>query len=400
MKKISDEEIYELRKSGMSYRKIVEYFHSNGIKIARNTIASECKRIFDEKGEKEEEIQVNRKVGKRERKGIPPEEVFKLREKGMSYKQIAEYYYKIGVDVSDQTIGRICKEIYIEKGKTEPTEIINDRVKSISKEELYKLREQGMSYVTIAKQFKEDGIEISSDTIRRRCKEIYKEKGKEEPKTQERIRNKRTDINDEKIFELREQGLSYKRIVEYYKENGIDVSYMTIRSRCKEKGKEEPKTKRRKRSIKNKRTDVTDEEIYKLRKSGMPYTKIEKYLKGKGIIISRNTIANKCKRLFDEKGETEPKTQRGIGNKRTDVTDEEIYELRKSGMSYKKMAKVFHIRGIRIASNTIASKCKKIFAEKGEAEPKGKRVNNKNSNTKDNSLGRLNNVLNERIGKK
>ena len=82
------------------------------------------------------------------------------------------------------------------------------------------------------------------------------------------------------------------------------------------------------------------------------------------------------------------------------ISDEEIYELRKSGMSYKKMAKVFHIRGIRIASNTIASKCKRIFAEKGEAEPKGKRVNNKNSNTKDNSLGRLNNVLNERIGKK
>ena len=305
MKTISDKEIYELRKSGMSYREIVGYFHSKGIKIARNTIASECKRIFAEKGEKEEEIQINRKVGNRERKGILPEEVFKLREKGMSYKQIAEYYYKIGVDVSDQTIGRICKEIYKEKGKTEPTEIINDRVKSISKEVLYKLREQGMSYVTIAEQFKKDGIEISSETIRRRCKEIYKEKGKTEPKTQERIRNKRTDINDEEIFQLREQGLSYKRIVEYYKENGVDVSCMTIRSRCKEiykeKGKKEPRPQR---SVTNKRIDINDEEIFKLREQGMTYDKIAEYYKKNGVNVNYMVIRSRCKKIYEKKGKT------------------------------------------------------------------------------------------------
>ena len=400
MKQISNEEIYELRKSGMSYRDMVKYFHRNGIKIARNTIASICKRIFAEKGEKEEEILIKRKKG---RKGISSEEVYELREKGMSYKEIAEYYYKLGVDISDQTIGRICKEIYKEKGETEPIEIKNDRLKVISNEKFYILREQGMSYVTIAEQFKEDGIDISSETIRRKCKEIYKEKGKKEPETKVKgnIGKKRTDIKDEKIYELREKGMSYTKIAEYYKKEGIEVSYIVIRSRCKRiyenKGKKEPETKA-KRNYKHKKTDINDEEIYELRKSGMPYKKIEEYFREKGIIISRNTISKKCKRIFAEKGEKEPETKRNIiKEKRTDVTDDEIYELRKSGMSYKKIVRVFHIRGIKISSNTVASECKRIFAEKGEEETQIKR---KEANKQDNLLEKLNNDLNDKIREK
>ena len=40
-------------------------------------------------------------------------------------------------------------------------------------------------------------------------------------------------LDDEKIYELREQRLSYLEIAKHFKEQGIEVSYQIIRERCK-----------------------------------------------------------------------------------------------------------------------------------------------------------------------
>ena len=53
----------------------------------------------------------------------------------------------------------------------------------LSEERIYELRERGLAYQEISDIFlTEEGIKISYTTIRERCKEIYKEKGQEEPK--------------------------------------------------------------------------------------------------------------------------------------------------------------------------------------------------------------------------
>ena len=44
---------------------------------------------------------------------------------------------------------------------------------------------------------------------------------------------KKNELSNEIIFELREKGMSYERIADYYKEKGIKVTVGTIERRCK-----------------------------------------------------------------------------------------------------------------------------------------------------------------------
>ena len=67
-------------------------------------------------------------------------------------------------------------------------------------------------------------------------------------------------------------------------------------------------------------------------------------------------------------------------------------------MTHKEIAKHFNNKGIPITRVTIGKKCKEVYKEKGEEEPKAKRGRKKNNNTK--LLGNLNNTLNKRIKEK
>lgn len=112
---------------------------------------------------------------------------------------------------------------------------------SISNEEIYRLREQGLTYKAIAEHFNNQGIEVSHITIDRRCKEIYAAKGQKEPKLK---RGRKTPlIPDEEIYTLREQGLSYRQIAAHFAKQGINISYQAVKNRydamCETKGQEE-----------------------------------------------------------------------------------------------------------------------------------------------------------------
>ena len=185
-KNISDKEIYNLREQGLTYREIVKYFEEKGMIISVETIRKRCKKMFEEEG---------KKVPKANRiKEITDEEIYKLREQGIAYENILKYFEEKGVNISYGTIRERCKRIYSEKGESEPKAI---RKKEIANEEIYKLREQGMTYQEILNYFEEKDIKASYGLIRERCKEIYKEKGKEEPKLK---RGKK--VTDKKIDEL------------------------------------------------------------------------------------------------------------------------------------------------------------------------------------------------------
>ena len=109
---------------------------------------------------------------------IRDEEIYELREQGMTHKEIARYYNEKGIEISKATIAYRCKKIYNEKGKDEPKIKRKNMVKEATDEEIYELREQGKSYEEIARYYKEKGIEITRVAIGKRCKKIYNEKGK------------------------------------------------------------------------------------------------------------------------------------------------------------------------------------------------------------------------------
>ncbi len=287
---ISDEEIYKLRKKGLSYKKIEKYFDDKGIIVTAQTIRNKCKKIYKDKGEKEPELIVKRSIP------ISDEKIYTLREQELSYEKIAQYFKGKGIKVSPTTIEKRCKEIYKDKGKKEP-KLRVERKNPIPDEEIYELRKKGLSYKKIGENLNNKGIKISPATIRKKCKEIYKEKGEKEPELMpERENNEQIP---EKIYQLREKGLTYQRIAKYFNKEGVKVSVGTIRRKCqkiyKDKGEEEPK------AIPKKRIQISDKKIYQLREQGLSYQKIAKYFNEKGIKVSFETIRTICKRIYQEK---------------------------------------------------------------------------------------------------
>ena len=225
---ISDDEIYKLSESGLSDRKIVQYFIDKGIKVSLATIKNRCKKIYEEK-KKEEGSAIKKNRNKIINEKIY-KKIYKLREDGLTYKKIAQYFNEQGIKISYVTVKRRCEEIYKEKGQKEP-EAKRKKIIQITNEEIYNLREQGWTYRKIAQYFNEQGVEVSFETVRVRCKEIYKQKGQKEPETK---RKKIIQITGEEIYKLREEGLTYKQIMQYFNEQGIEVSYATIQKRGEE----------------------------------------------------------------------------------------------------------------------------------------------------------------------
>ena len=57
------------------------------------------------------------------------------------------------------------------------------------------------------------------------------------------LSRRKIEIRDEEIYELREQGMTYERIAEYYSIKGIKITYSAIGYRCKKIYKEKKNTK-------------------------------------------------------------------------------------------------------------------------------------------------------------
>lgn len=76
------------------------------------------------------------------------------------------------------------------------------------------LREQGYTYQKIAEYLKEQGIEVSLGTIRTRIKELY---AKEKSKVPQSKNKKMIAIPEEEIIKLIEKDLTYEEMVEELK---------------------------------------------------------------------------------------------------------------------------------------------------------------------------------------
>lgn len=175
----------------------------------------------------------------------------------------------------------------------------------ISDEEIYRLRKEGMTYEQISQHFKDKGKKISISTVGNRCRAIDEESAKEgieKPRIKYKSRNKREDISDKEIYELRQNGMTYGEIVRYFGANRRKISETLVRYRCKQiyqkRGEKEPRVKWKRT---NKRKDISDEEICELREKGMSYRQIADWLKSDGRELSQASVRDRVKKAYEEK---------------------------------------------------------------------------------------------------
>ena len=247
-------------------------------------------------------------------------------------------------------------------------------------EKIYQLKKEGKDYEEISKYLFEDGYRVTVDFVEHRCESIFRSKN--EKSTQiESPRKNSINIFGKDIYDKVQKGESIGKITEEYNQNGIKVSYYTVISRykayCRSIGVNEKinKSKVVKKTKKDKKVerklDGREELIYRLRKNGYPYTAIREYLNQQGIDVSSETIRRECKRVFEQKGEFEPKYIRLANDKYEEYYDI-VYDMRKQGYSYYKIADHLNKLNVNVTDKNVDMICKIVFEKYGEEEPKTK----------------------------
>ena len=251
---------------------------------------------------------------------------------------------------------------------------------SMMDEKIYQLKKEGKDSEEISRVLFEDGYRVTVDFVEHRCESIFRSKN--EKSAQFNLHRKNTiKISEKDIFDKVQKGESISKITEEYNQNGIKVSYYTVISRykayCRSIGVNEKinKSKVVKKTKKDKKVerklDGREELIYRLRKNGYPYTAIREYLNQQGIDVSPETVRRECKRIFEQKGEFEPKYIRLANDKYKEYYNI-VYDMRKQGYSYYKIADHLNKLNVDITDKNVETICKIVFQKYGEEEPKTK----------------------------
>lgn len=347
--------------------------------------------------------------------------IYTLKLKGYNYSQISAELKKQFIELSDASVYTRCKQIFEDKGEEMPKtknkkeSLVNkdkkhkkskkqlvkkapaqscNKVRNkqslINEEELYRLRKSGCSLHKITEHYKSVGVDISYETIRIMCDKIFKQKGEKEPKHE-----KLGYRYDEAVYIirlLREQGLAYASIKDELDKNSIVMSVGKIKRICDELNKDtnnKPKYK-----SKTKR-NVSDEEIYRLRKEqGLSLHETTEHFQKQGIIVSYSYIAAASKRIFDERGEKSPQSK-SRRTKELKNWDDELYALRRQGLSFSSIKSYFDDKGLKLGIKTIRNRCEEVFNEKGEVMPgitsKNREFKIKGKNSQcNNKIGKVN----------
>lgn len=384
---VINEKVFELRKQGMSFQKIrntlLEQF---GKTLTLKTIRLRCKKMFIENGIEQPVCKRGRKEewNQGEQSKEINNEIYKLKEQGYSYPNIARILNKKGIEINEGKVGRICRKIYAEKGKNIPKV---PEASPIDREELYNLAERGLPSHKICEILKERGVEITISKLDNIMYNIYAEKGKK--RSGGRHQNK--DVTDEEIYSLKNQGKSLQDICEYYKSKGITIGEATIFKKAKrifeEKGETMPKAEN-KASTRIVIPEIYHEKIYMLRQNNYSINAIiEKLIQEDGYTTTSFCVKKLLKKIYAEKGETEPKAKAGRkkkivrasgGKKRISNFDEELYSLREQGYGIEAIREILEKEyNFKTGTSTICKRLKVIYGEKGKKEPrtsKSKRI--------------------------
>ena len=355
-------------------------------------------------------------------KSISPKiknKVFELRKKGLPYYKISQSLSISGIKLGPNKVKEICKIVFAENDVEDPwlddnkrrilvrlSDGIIDRLKSqgynqkqikeyfikfgvdlsdpyktyqnteqnlykISNnyltEYIYELRKDGCSYNIIAERLYEEGIKISYESIRKISKNVFKEHNEIEAKAKYQKKNQISLLNEE-IYELRKQGLTYLEISQFLETKDIHISYETIRQYCKKIFKDKNEEEAKSKHTYDLDKDDINQEIYNLRKQGLSYNAIKDELEKRGIAIKKWTVAYRCQKIFEQKNESNDfSEQRKQVSKSTDET---IYSLRKQGYSDIFIVDYLRQNGIQIGRKNVYRRMANVFKEKGEEIPK------------------------------
>ena len=230
------------------------------------------------------------------------------------------------------------------------------------KEKILELHKEGKQVKTIVKKiFKNDITTDSYNLVYRVIEEFYKQKGETE--------FKREEWNlEEEIYKLRKERKSYAEISMIICAKGYKIATALVDKLCKEAF--------RKRGEEDKYIDKLikieeyNEEIYELREKGYSYKEISEILKSQGKLISPSAVTKRCYEKFD----ISPK--KTVTEELIDICGEEIYELRKKGLTYEEISNILKEKGIQTSTSRVNVAYKKI-SEKKEIEKEKKKDINK-----------------------
>ena len=158
---------------------------------------------------------------------IPIGELVKLKEEGMTDKEIAEYFTEKGLKICAGTVNSKLKIYYKSVGKSKP------RGKMIKDKELEIMKEQRKSDREIAEYFTSQGRKITLATVNKRINKHYTSKGKIKPQIIRKNIFIKNEISNEEIIELRNKGMSLREISQYFLSKGEKISHTAINSRLK-----------------------------------------------------------------------------------------------------------------------------------------------------------------------
>ena len=254
-----------------------------------------------------------------ERKAIDlsKEELLKYLEQGLSVPQIVKELEKDkGIKTNVVTIHYKCDKYKIS--------CYTRKKIDLTKEDLVKYLEQGLTVYQIAEKLK-----ISINSVYQKC-----DKYKISCSTRKKI-----DLSKEELLKYLEQGLSVPQIVkELEKDKGIKTSITTIRTKCNEYGLHDMCTKLKK-------VNLSKEELLKYLEQGLSVPQIVKELeKDKGIKTNVVTIRDKC-------------SEYGLYNmctklKRVNLSKEDLVKYLKQGLTVYQIAEK-----LKISTYSVYQRC-------------------------------------------
>lgn len=217
--------LYKLKKERNTYEKMVKYFESIGIKT---NICSVRKYTIDEFNRRKEKMPSARE---KVYDDIYDEELIKLKESGLSVREMEEYYKGKGKEINSYQIRKRLLMIYEIKGERIPRAEAKHKNTTVSNEEIRILSEEGLSSTEIARKISaETGKKISPSGVGYRQEEIYDDNGLERPKV---ISKSRIKLPEDEVCELRKQGYTFDAIAKIMKvRHGIEIAGATLGAKC------------------------------------------------------------------------------------------------------------------------------------------------------------------------
>lgn len=211
-------------------------------------------------------------------------------------------------------------------------------MKNIDIQQLVQLKERGLSDRKISNLLEEQGIKISSATINKKLNIYYNSIGKAKPKA---VRKDKLDIPIEQLIELKKQNLSDKKIADLLSNGKRKISMTKVNKLLRAYYQSIEEKKPRARTY----TDI--EKLVQLKEQGMSDRKISDILSNEGINVSIEVINSMLRKYYKEIKRTKPRA-------RIPVDIDEILSLQKKGLSIDRIEKEYANRGIKISASTIS----------------------------------------------